>query len=58
MYHNGNLHLQVFPAYAGVILREETAIETAKSIPRVCGGDPGNRMLAIASEVYSPRMRG
>ena len=31
---------QVFPAYAGVILKDELDKYILNRVPRVCGGDP------------------
>ena len=41
----------VFPVYAGVILKGGCIWKIAKSVPRVCGGDPIS--LATAKSVWA-----
>ena len=49
---------QVFPAYAGVNLREGSRLRVTASIPRVCGGEPQTAHAVNPASRYSPRMRG
>ena len=39
----------MFPAYAGVIPKEELYEDEEESVPRVCGGDPGITEIDIHS---------
>ena len=50
--------LEVFPACAGVILGIPTANEQKKSIPRVCGGDPLEDIVALAKAGVFPACAG
>ena len=50
--------VDVFPAYAGVILKMDKRLEIINSIPRVCGGDPKKIGGNENGQEYSPRMRG
>ena len=50
--------MEVFPAYAGVILVDKSSAVTGESVPRVCGGDPINRDKVTFTSRCSPRMRG
>ena len=48
----------LFPACAGVILRQRKRNKRAGPIPRVCGGDPVLSEGVDANGGYSPRVRG
>ena len=50
--------MNLFPAYAGVILLLSEALGEDWAFPRVCGGDPKNAEVADIIEGFSPRMRG
>ena len=49
---------KVFPVYAGVILKATLAGVTKESVPRVCGGDPAQRLIRMSIDLCSPCMRG
>ena len=48
----------LFPAYAGVILKRETAIPIPWPFPRIRGGDPRCSVLPPSSVHFSPHTRG
>ena len=48
----------VFPAPAGVILRDIMFWLISYSFPRTCGGDPEDLSAAFTTEKFSPHLRG
>ena len=48
----------LFPAHAGVILRQARRRRGLRAIPRPRGGDPDIADLLIAKLAYSPPTRG
>ena len=48
----------LFPAYAGVILKQNLKICSPFPFPRVCGGDPRVNIRPMSMLFFSPRMRG
>ena len=52
------LSLVLFPAYAGVILKDYAVAKWNDTIPRLCGGDPNRVHFVSNITVYSPPMRG
>ena len=48
----------VLPAYAGMILPDQSIILTTTGAPRVCGDDPKLDWIYSNLKVCSPRMRG
>ena len=49
---------KVFPAHAGVILKELPTEGKLVGVPRACGGDPIIWCLLTTKRACSPRMRG
>ena len=50
--------MMVFPACAGVILRENIVEYFRQSVPRMCGGDPKAKNPFVNGETCSPHVRG
>ena len=48
----------LFPAHAGVILSLVFSGVKGRAIPRTCGGDPFSDQTGLATDGYSPHMRG
>ena len=48
----------LFPAYAGVILSDEARDDLVNAFPRIRGGDPQFRRLALDLAGFSPHTRG
>ncbi len=48
----------VFPACAGVILTDTRSRRLRSSVPRMCGGDPGDMHAALDYAKCSPHVRG
>ena len=57
-YGRTTIGQQVFPVYAGVILRQVPRIDPPFSVPRVCGGDPWYMQKVYRCLECSPCMRG
>ena len=50
--------LELFPAYAGVILTRFSGISAASTFPRIRGGDPTTAQGLKTAEGFSPHTRG
>ena len=50
--------MSLFPACAGVILRDVEDDEIPDTFPRVCGGDPIYNPILKLFDIFSPRVRG
>ena len=50
--------MDVFPAYAGVILCREKVFIKSTSISRIRGGDPNFHLFLIILVMYFPHTRG
>ena len=48
----------VFPAYAGVILRQKIIAVLLIGFPRIRGGDPKTVKWTLKGAVFSPHPRG
>lgn len=48
----------LFPAYAGVILKQGLALLLVKPFPRIRGGDPVEVTVLAVSRTFSPHTRG
>ena len=48
----------IFPADAGVNLKDEDLDALSEHIPRGCGGEPKIVITFKSTSKYSPRMRG
>ena len=50
--------LSLFPAHAGVILRDRHIKHAYMTFPRARGGDPNNTVAVPPAKNFSPRTRG
>ena len=50
--------LELFPAYAGVILVQTSGQQTENAFPRIRGGDPMRLSFRIFIFFFSPHTRG
>ena len=48
----------LFPAYAGVILRQPKSVVPACTFPRIRGGDPVSSSVAVPVSIFSLHTRG
>ena len=49
---------RLFPACAGVILKEQAPGTRNQAVPRVCGGDPYAIARSLKKDICSPRVQG
>ena len=59
-HHAGNhaRHIQLFPAYAGVIPASASTPSPTSTFPRIRGGNPKRRMTSWGGLLFSPHTRG